>query len=416
MEAPAPQSAVPISETVAAALLMQAGRIDEAEAVLTQALAANPNDSQAQFLLGLIAIAQMDYDTAIAQFRAILVREPNAERVRLELARAFFLKEEYDNAARQFRFARAGELPPEVTANIDQYLGAIARLREWSYNFSLALAEDTNINAATDLRQVDIFGLPFVLSDDARRTSGTGIAVNAGAEWSPLLTGNVKARVGTQVHRAEYSGGTFDDMTVSGHVGPEILFPRTQLVLLTTGFQRWFGNETFNSGAGGRISVAHALRPRLQLGSFVDAQSISFKTGSAQNGWIGSAALSLTFTISPSSSVRGVAGFGTRDARADAYSSTTWWGAIGYYRDLPFGFSVYAEPNYSRTRYHAPLVGFGAARSDRVWSIRAELLNRRIDYRGFTPKLSLYYADQASNIPLYSYSRSQASIALTREF
>jgi hypothetical protein len=413
---PPAETAVPISDTTAAALLMQAGRLDDAKAVLTRTLTVNPNDSQAQFLLGMIAVAQMDYDAAIAHFRAILVREPDAERVRLELARAFFLAEDYDNADRQFRFARAGELPPEVNANIDQYLGAIARLKRWSYNFSIAIAEDTNINAATDLRQVDIFGLPFVLSDDARKTSGLGLAVDAGGEWSPLLFDSLKGRIGAQVHRAEYSGGVFDDMTLSGHIGPHILFPRAEIVLLATGFQRWFGNDAFNSGAGGRAAFSYTATPRVQLGTFSDFQFISYKTGSDQNGWIGSAAVSVGYTLTPSSTLRGVAGFGARDARADAFSSTTMWGAVGYYRDLPFGFSVYLEPNYARTRFHAPLIGFNATRRDHIWSMRAELLNRRIDYAGFTPKLTLYVSDQTSNIALYSYTRSQVTVALTREF
>jgi hypothetical protein len=415
-EAPPTEQLIAIPDTTAAALLMQAGRLEDAKLVLTRALTANPNDSQAEFLLGMIAVAQEDYDTAISHFRAILVREPNAERVRLELARAFFLKQDYDNAARQFRFARAGELPPEVAANIDQYLNAIVGLREWSYNFSLALAEDTNINAATDLTQVDIYGLPFVLSDQARKTSGTGLAVDAGVEWSPRLTETLKARLGLQGHRSEYSGGAFDDMTISAHAGPEILFPRTQLVLLATGFERWFGNDLYNTGFGGRVSTTYLARPRVQLGTFVDGQYIRFQTGTEQNGWIGSTALSAAYTLTPSSTLRGVFGFALRDARADAYSSTTWWGAIGYYRDLPFGFSAYAEPHYSRTRFHAPLIGFGATRRDQVWSIKLDLLNRRIDYFGLTPKFTSFFAAQDSNIPLYSYDRSQVTVALTREF
>ena len=63
-------------------------------------------------------------------FAAFWCTNRPAERVRLELARAFFLKGDYDNADRQFRFARAGDIDDKVKANVDRFLTAINRLRE----------------------------------------------------------------------------------------------------------------------------------------------------------------------------------------------------------------------------------------------------------------------------------------------
>jgi tetratricopeptide (TPR) repeat protein len=108
-----------ISLTAAAALLIQANRIDDAERTLALALQQNPNDNEAIFLRGMIAVARKNYDAAIEDFRRILAAEPNRERVRLELARAFFLQSDYENAERNFRFARAGDLPDDAKANID---------------------------------------------------------------------------------------------------------------------------------------------------------------------------------------------------------------------------------------------------------------------------------------------------------
>jgi hypothetical protein len=94
------------------------------------------------FLTGLIAVAEKRYDDAVEAFHRILATEPERERVRLELARAFFLEADYDNAERNFRFARAGDLPPETKTLIDQYLAAIVRLRQWSYSVALGVADD----------------------------------------------------------------------------------------------------------------------------------------------------------------------------------------------------------------------------------------------------------------------------------
>jgi len=54
----------------------------------------------------------------------ILAAEPIASGFGLELARGFH-SNRYENAERNFRFARAGDISPEVKANIDQYLAAI---------------------------------------------------------------------------------------------------------------------------------------------------------------------------------------------------------------------------------------------------------------------------------------------------
>jgi hypothetical protein len=45
-----------------------------------------------------------------------------------------------------------------------------------------------------------------------------------------------------------------------------------------------------------------------------------------------------------------------------------------------------------------------------------DILNRRIEYGGFAPRLSFIYAKQTSTIALYRYSRFQVQVGLTRQF
>lgn len=405
-----------ITETEAAALLVEAGQLEDAKRVLAHVLETNPNDNEVHFLRAMIAVAEKRYDDAIGDFRDILAAEPNRERVRLELARAFFLAADYENAERNFRFARAGDLSPEVKANIDQYLAAILRLKHWSYDVGLALAQDTNVNGATNVHRVDIYGLPFTLSDDARQKSGAGIAIDVGGEWSPLLSDNVKAKLGGHVHRLEYGGSAFDDMTISTYAGPQFLLPRWQIDTLITGFRRWYGNMPYNQGIGGRAAAAFALLSDVQLGSAFDVQAVSYRVIPGQDGTVVSGSLDATYTISPSSLVRLLGGVGFQSARLRALASGTRWIALDFYQDLPWGFSANIEPAFSWTRYDAPIPAFGVTRDDHLWAARLDLLNRRIEYRGFAPRLSFIYTSQSSTISLYRYSRLQVQLGLTRQF
>ncbi|HKU55342.1 MAG TPA: surface lipoprotein assembly modifier [Rhizomicrobium sp.] len=407
---------ITLSDIQAAQLLILNNRLDDAKRVVEHVLATRPDDTEGQFLLANIAVAEKDYDTAISLFRRILVREPATERVRLELARAFFLKGDYDNADRQFRFARAGDIDDTVKANVDHFLSAINRLREWTVNFSFALAPDTNQNAATSASQVSIFGLPFALDKGARKQSGIGLAGDIGGEWSPLLGDTVKARIGADLTRVEYSGGAFDDMTVSAYGGPQFLFANWDVSILATGFKRWFANQDYVSGAGGKLAADYGIASNWVVGASVGGQAVTNAFIPQQSGPLWSVQTQAAYVLSPSSLFQLQLGFNRQDAQIAPYSYSSVWFGGGYSQDLPWGFSAGFQPSYFITRYDAMLAAFGKTRSDDAVMLAFTLLNRRFDYHGFTPRFSYVFTEQHSNIALYSFTRNQFQIGLTSLF
>ena len=244
-----------ISPRDAAELLLEAGRLDDARTVLLSLERVQPRDNQTEFMLGLIDVSQAHYAAAISRFRQILVREPSAVRVRLELARAFYLRRDYDNAERQFRFARAGDLPAAALTNIDRFLYAIRQLRRWSYDVAVGLAPNTNENAGSAATTVDLYGLPFQLSPDARKQSGVGFSAHADFDWSQPLRDHLKLRIGGQVDTTDYSRGDFDDTSIAAYIGPRIVTQRWDFSPLVTGFRRWYGGQLYNQGVGGSLEA-----------------------------------------------------------------------------------------------------------------------------------------------------------------
>jgi tetratricopeptide (TPR) repeat protein len=405
-----------ISDVAAAQLLVANNRLDDARKLLDHILSARPDDREALFLLGNVAVAQSKYDEAVSLFRRLLVLEPDAERVRLELARAFFLKGDYQNADRQFRFARAGDIPDPAKENIDHFLGAINRMREWTFDLSVGLAPDTNQNAATSTSQVQIFGLPFTLDPNARAQSGVGLAGAASGEWSPLLSDTVKARVGASISRVEYSGAQFDDMTISGYAGPQFLFPDWDFSTLVTGFQRWYGNRAFVSGVGGKLAGELGITSDFLVGASLGAQSVSDNFTPEQSGILLTTQAQGTYVLSPSSLFQVQLGFNRQNAKIGAYSYSGIWTSAAYQQDLPFGFSGSIQPAWFVTRYDEALPAFGKTRADDTLMLNMTVLNRRFEYHGFTPRFSYTFTDQHSNIALYGYTRHQFQIGLTTQF
>jgi hypothetical protein len=407
---------ITVTNIQAAQLLILSNRLDEAKLVLERELAAKPDDREALFLMATIAAAQKDYEGAISLYRRILVREPDAERVRLELARVFFLVGDYDNADRQFRFARAGDINDTVKANIDHFLVAINRLRQWTLNFSLSLAPDTNQNAATSAAQVNIFGLPFALDKTARKQSGIGLAGDIGGEWSPILGDNLKARLGADLYRVDYSGGEFDDMTISAYGGPQLLFDNWDISALATGFKRWFANQDYVSGVGGKLAADYGITSDWLVGASVGGQSVVNNFIPEQSGPLWSVQTQVSYVLSPSSLFQLQLGFNRQDAQIGPYSYSGVWFGGGYSQDLPYGFSAGFQPVYFMTRYDDMLPAFGKTRSDDTIMLAFTLLNRRLDYHGFTPRFSYVFSEQHSNIPIYSFTRNQFQIGITSLF
>ena len=152
-------------------------------------------------------------DEAIAAFRSILVDRPELVRVRLELARAFFLKQEDTLARRHFEQVLAGEVPPEpVVVNITRFLRVMRARRRWEAHFGAAVAPDSNPgNAASGERTVFLdtpFGrLPFTRQGDpAKPESGIGVSIWGGGEYQYPLSHNLAAALRGERLRAGIQG------------------------------------------------------------------------------------------------------------------------------------------------------------------------------------------------------------------
>ena len=418
LTAAAPASAQPVTfEAIGnAKALIAGGRTDEARVLLEDLSARYRDSNDVDFLLGLLAIESTDYREAIDRFRAILVRSPGAVRVRLELARAFFLKGDHANAYRQFQFARAGNPPPGVVATIDRFLGQIRQQKDWSYSFSLAIAPDSNINNGTTARDVELFGLPFELSDETRSQSGIGLAVQAALEFAPRLSERVRMRAGAAIQRRDYAGGDFDDMTVAVHAGPRLTLGKWDMSALATGFRRRFGGRRLADGAGAKVEATHYFSARTALSLGLTAYKLRYPHYRLQDGLSLSASAGVLRALTPESSLTARIGAGRKTARTPELANWSGSLAVGYYRDLPGEFSVYAEPSIAEARYDAIDPFFGKRRKDRLLELHFAILNRRISLRGFTPKVGFTVGRRRSSIELYDYNQRRFEFGVTRAF
>jgi outer membrane protein len=396
--------------------LMLEGRLAEADAILDARLLERPSDIEARFLKGMLAEARKDNRRAIRIFRSILIDQPKATRVRLELARAFYLVNDYGNALRQFQFALASDPPEEVATNIRHYIGAIRRAKSISYNVGISIAPDSNLNTGSSAREVSLFGLPFDLSEEARQRSGVGVSLEAGGEWAPSIGRSTRFRMGIDARRRDYSGAKFDDMTVAAYAGPRVLAGKWDMSLLGTAYQRWYGAKPYNRAFGLRAEASYYATGRLAISAATSAQVVRHHLARERDGLLTSVNAGAYYALTSSSAATLKTGVSRNAARVDPYSSWSAFAAAGYFRELPMGFSVYVEPSYSVAHYDAPLAAFGKIRSDSTSSLLLTVLNRHLVLSRFTPRVSFTWTHQGSSIPLYGFTRKRLEVGFTTEF
>lgn len=414
--ASAARTDIAIDPHKAALLLMEAGQLYEADRLLSALAAMQPQDEQTQFLLALISIEWKDYPEAIRRLRAISAHEPDNVRVRLELGRVYFLQGDYLNADRQFRFARAGQLPPAVNANIELYLRQIRLLKRFSYSFGVAIAPDSNLNAAPSMDTISLYGIPFELDEGARRKSGVGLALQGTVEQAFKVAPKVRVRLGGQLNRLQYGDSQFNDMTIATYVGPRISLKYWDIDLAATGQRRWYGERAYMDGYGARMSVARYVSGKVILYSTLSLTKQDYARNNFQDGTAYAVGLGVAHTPTPSSLWQGSLGFVRQTARVAAFASRSTQFNVSHTRELRGGLAVSLSPSMSLINYDRPLLAFGRVRRDRQASISVSVVNRRIDFRGLTPRLSYTYTANLSNIGLYRLRRQRIEIGLTRVF
>ena len=373
-------------ETARAALAK--GELDDAEFLLKGIKPGEGTADDLDFLYGSIAMAREDWQTAIARFRAMLIRDPALPRVRLDLALAYFRAKEDGSAAYHFRQVLGDkDLPPVVRARTLAFLDTIRRRKTWSVSAAVALAPDSNINAATSSREVNLFGLPAQLSEDARQTSGVGLNAHISGGYEARISPDLRFRTGASLSTRTYEQSKFNDRTLTLRAGPRFLFEKFDLRPELTARARRLGGERVSYetflGEGNMYSTQVGLAHALGRATLLRANGV----------------------------------FRREAVEREAYSWREFTVGTSATRELPRGFVATVGSTYRLRRYDSPLAAFGPeARQDRTLAGRMKISNRHIELFGFMPELSFKHERRSSNLNLYDYKRNLVEVGVVRTF
>ena len=416
-----PVSAEALIEAARAALTK--GAPDDAELLLEGVEPDEGNIDDLDFLHGSIALHRGDWQAAIVRFRAMLARNPDLPRVRLDLAFAHFQAGEDGRATHHFRLALGTkDLPPVVRDRALAFLDRIRRRKSWSITGTVALAPDSNINNATSATEVELFGFPAQLSEDAREASGVGLSVNLDGGYEGRISPDVRFRTSAGLSTRTYRESRFNERVVNLRAGPRFLLEKFDLRPELTTSLRDLDGDLYSRSAGLELSGNWLIAPSWLLNAAIGGERISYETFLG-DGHTFSVDLGLAHALGRATQVRADTAFRRENLDSDSYSWREYILGVSATRELPRGFVVGGGPLFRWREYGAPLPAFGPeARRDRTLGARITVSNRRLDWFGFSPQITLRHERRDSNLDLYDYRRtvaefsSQAARALVRTF
>ena len=356
--------------------------------------------------------------------RRLLVNEPGLVRVRLELARAFFLKGEDTLATRHFEQVLAGEPPAPVVLNVNRFLAQMRARKRWSVRVGVALAPDSNVGASsrerTILLDTPLGRLPFTLNEDNAPKSGVGISVWAGGEYQYPLEDRWRLRAGADISRREYRSGEFDQMTVSAHVGPRWLIGRaSEASLLANVRQHWLSDEAEFRDLGIRVEGRHRLNRRMTASLNASRHERRYDERTHLDGPLTDVSAGVGWVATPTVRIDTAAGWGSQRTERERERHTRRWVRLGVTAHLPWGFTVGGAGTLRWTDYPAdwfPFVLGGGPRRDLTRSFRLNAYNRGFTLAGFSPQISLVKEDRTSNAQLHDYKRLYGELRFVRLF
>ncbi len=411
--------------------LVTAGRFDEAIELLRPLMPDHPDQTDIRFLIGLAAVeasqlraAEADrialLDEAIAALRAILIGRPDLVRVRLELARAFFLKGDDGLARDHFERVLAGRPHPAVAANIYRYLAEMHARRRWTAYAGISIAPDSNLSAASETKIIYINDLPFELNDDVGATSGLGVILWGGGEYQHPLGDRLQLRAGADIAKREYAGSEFDQTFVDLHAGPRWLVNAdTEGSLLMSAARRWTAGHPQSHDLGGRLEIEHRFTPRLMARGNVSWHQRTYQESMHLDGPLLALSASSMWVASPTVRTDAAIGYGRERPGAVVRRNSTRWARAGVSVALPLGFTLGGSGEMRWTGYEGswlPFVRDGSSRKDRTRTLRVSVFNRALTVFGFSPQLVLVNEARTSNAQLYDYRRNRAELRFQRQF
>ncbi len=383
-----------------------------------------PEQTQRVFLQALKLIETGEPRKAVFLLRQILARDPDLPRVRLELARAYFVMQSWSESRAEFVSVLSGDIPLPVKHNILRFINAIDARRgfDWSAAIGVSLSPEAGRNYKTDTVILDFFGTKLPFKVEREENDVIGLTFDGSAEVrrklldsseGPSVVGFVSASA--DVFEAE--GTDHDDYIFGASTGFRYIWPQTTAFVAANGSVRYRSGEVYED----RMGISSAIEYRSETG-FAPFLSIAYTDVNvheteAQDGGLYSLRTGFSKSVSGNANV----GVSVTFQHFDAQESFESYEAVGMSlfgrADLGLGFVATARADLAYRRYKSKIPLFLNKRREKQFGVDLEFVKNDVFlFDLFSPFVQLGYAYNDSSINIFTYNEYRFVIGVKNAF
>jgi hypothetical protein len=226
-------------------------------------------------MLGIAARAAGHPTRAVFALERVLAVQPDNDRARAELARAYYDTGENEASRAEFQAVRKEVLSPALTRAVDEYLAALDRRfaatkRQIRIFLQGTAGYDGNVNSATDTSQVAIpaiGNLIFTLDRSGRELSSGFFELAGGFMFSSEFLDNERLRIfgGADLsERIAFDETDFNLRVGNGHVGLRYSSGVDAYQISVQGQRFMVGGARNRDQGGATVQWLRSFSPRTQ--------------------------------------------------------------------------------------------------------------------------------------------------------
>jgi len=399
--------------------LMRAGEYEAAHDLLYP-IYEKEKDNRVAFMLGLCCVQFKEYSEAIPYFQKILKDEPNNNRVRLELARAYFLAGKKELAKKEFLAVKAVNPPLLVGKNIERFLDIIegrapgVGRHKWIAQATAGLMYDSNANGGPSSSSILLFG---------QYTPNTYKEISDTADKASLYFGHVFVFTGSYTWQSdfsfthtgyhEYHEYNADVLNVSS--GPSFKSGKL-LFSLPLLFERYdVGSDRYTTTYAAVPQFRYPLTDELNANLIFRGMKRDYKRGEdiGRDADVWAAEYYFLYSFGRDNFVKAGGVYGNEDADRDYYDNYFSEAYAGVCVNLPYDLLFYAQQNLKCLGYEECEPAFSELRKDTQYTSHLNL-KKEFGKSGWSLSFAYTYTFDDSNLDFYEYKRHQGMFSVSK--
>jgi len=352
--------------------------------------------------------------------RDILFTNPDHYNARLALAQIQAGRKDFISALYHLRFALGGMAPKAVHDDILSILSIVNQTPIRFFNVFAALAPDTNINRATQNREIDLdingTSLPFILGDDSLASSGIGVVLSANARYETPISRKLLLRLDGVGSWLNFRGQQFDDLFLRSQSGFRWLYDNGSVSSQVVLARQWHAGAGFATILGGRLGWEHNLLSIFRYGASFEQTWQTHDVRKDLDGPESRINVFSTYQLTASSLVNASFTWTGRSAKIRRFGYNQEAINLGYVRELPWGLTINLN-QFVSLRDHKDIEPFFVKNRTDVFSRSlVQGTKRDLSIWGLVPVISYGFSRNFSNIDFFSYTRHQVQFGFTKLF